>query len=193
MNFDSYAAFRNGFLTLLTGDSATDGALDFGQTELLIQAGEDRVYNGDAMNQGLRAWTMLATDALPVVAGVAALPDGFIEMSAGELDGKPLEVVPNAYRGNGIRLAGDGIHVDGTSLSLTYYKRPAALSAGLHATFRRYPMLFLYGALVEGAEFLSLPKKDGLERKFADLLRTANRQERVAMFNGGPVRIRNRR
>lgn len=192
MNFASYADFRNGFLTLLTGDSATDGALDFGQTELLIQAGEDRVYNGDALNGGLRARTMLSTEALPIVSGVAALPAGFIEMASGEVDGNALEVVPNAYKGAGIRMAGDGLHVDGASLSLTYYKRPAALSAGLHSTFQRYPMLFLYGALVEGADFLSLPAKDRWEKKFIDLLRAANRQERVAAFNGGSARIRSR-
>lgn len=194
MQFATYADFRNAFLTLLTGDSATDGALDYGQAELLIQSGEDRVINGDGMNLGLRAGAMVAQDELDVSGGFAILPDDFLEALYFEVGDKRLEVTAPIFVDQGIEIIGQELRVtDLDQLTLYYYARPEALSANLHATFRQYPMLYLYSCLLEGAEFLGLDNRAAAwNKKYVDLLHSAKREERLRISNAGAMRIRAR-
>lgn len=206
MQFATYSDFRNAFLTLLTGDSPTTASLDYGQTELMISMGEDRVYRGDAMERGLRASTMVTTVSLPVTANAITLPADFIEAALVYQDrSKPIEVVghfqmfedarSSGYAtvctqiGNTLQLSPD---ITG-NVTLVYYARPAALKDGPNSTFNKYPALFMYACLCEGAAFLGLLQSMPVwEQKFKSDLASARRQEQIDAFSGSRLRVRQR-
>jgi len=83
----------------------------------------------------------------------------------------------------------------GTALG-SYYAKPAALASVTWAnatTFARYPQLFLYAALYEGAVFLGMVDKMSMwEAKYRQLAEGANHNELLRVYGGGKLRVRAR-
>jgi hypothetical protein len=212
MQFADYNAFRVAVQKLIEGDD-TNGTFSVNTLDLIIGLGEERVYHGDAKTPGLRASTMLADLSAAVSSNAASLPANLLELKEVRFSGKPsLDVIP-LDRLRAMEAAGDGAGADtryvaqdgdtlrfwptaaGTALG-RYYAKPAALESVTWAdatTFARYPQLFLYAALYEGAVFLGMTDKMPLwELKYRDLAEGANHSERMRVYGGGPLKVRTR-
>ena len=190
MNFASYTDFRNAFMTLLTGDSVTSSALDFGQCELLVGMGEERVYLGDAMAPGMRAAAMTKTVTVTVTGGVGPLPADFLEAQSAYFDPRypldykaPMQLASDNWQGGRAAVftqEGSNLRVapsqDG-ALTLRYYARLPSITTGPNALLNAYPLLFLYACLAEGGAFLGLPNTAAWEDRFKQLASAARRVE----------------
>ena len=211
MNFPNYNAFRVAVQNLFEGDDQASNTFNVNTLDLLIGLGEHRVYHGDGMTAGLRASTMIAPLSQAVTSNVADLPPDLLELKEVYFSGDcPLEVIPldrlRSYEvigggGDAYYCAQDGDTLrfypaaTGTALG-SYYALPESLESVTWAnatTFARYPALFLYAALYEGAVFLGMANKMGMwEAKYRQLAEGANHAEAMRVYGGGPLRIRAR-
>ena len=209
MQFANYNAFRVAVQNLFEGDDDASNTFNVNTLDMLIALGETRVYRGDRITPGLRASTMVQPLSLTVTANAAPLPADLLELKQVYFDGQaPLDVVPldrlryaNKYAGGGNarQCAQDGDSLlfypeaSGTVLG-SYYARPADIETATWAdatTFARYPELFLYSALYEGAIFLGMVNKQPLwETKYRQLADGANHDERMRVYSGGPMKVR---
>jgi len=212
MQFPDYNAFRVAVQHLFEGDDTASNTFSVNTLDVLIGLGEERVYHGDAATAGLRASTMVKPLSAAVTSNAATLPADLLALKevyfAGE---KPLDIVPldrlraleaDSPSGGIVRVCaqdGDTLRfwpaASGTVLG-SYYAKPASLETVTWAnatTFARYPQLFLYAALFEGAVFLGMTNKMGMwEAKYRQLAEGANHSERMRVYAGGPLKVRTR-
>jgi hypothetical protein len=213
MQFSNYNAFRVAVQNLFEGDDDAGNTFNVNTLDLIIGLGEVRVYRGDSATPGLRASTMVKPLALAVTDNAVALPADLLELKEAFFSGQPpldvigldrlraLEAGDDRTGANTRYCAQDGDTLrfwpaaDGT-LAGSYYARPAALETAVWAnatTFARYPELFLYSALYEGAIFLGMQDKVmAWEVKYRQLADGANRDERMRAYAGGLLKMRTR-
>lgn len=208
MRFATYQAFRTSVQWLIEGDELTN-TFSINVLDLMIGLGEQRVY------RDLRATTMQTPLSLAVTSNAATLPADLLELNEVYFSGKsPLQIVTldrlRALEAN-TAVSGGTTAVcaqDGDTLRFwppaadtdtalgSYYAKPEALKTVTWAnatTFARYPQLFLYAALFEGAVFLGMVDKMGMwEAKYRQLADGANHSERMRVYAGGPLRVRAR-
>jgi len=211
MQFANYNAFRVAVQHLFESDDTAGNTFSVNTLDLIIGLGEERVYHGDAQTPGLRASTMQLPLSESVASNAADLPSDLLELKEARFSGeRPLEVVPldklrtleaDASMSNGVirYCAQDGETLrfwpiaSGTVLG-TYYAKPESLETVTWAdatTFARYPQLFLYAALYEGAVFLGMNDKVAIwETKYRALADGANHSERMRVYGGGRLRTR---
>lgn len=207
MAFTNYNDFRVAVQTLIEGDDTAGSTFSVNTLDTLIAVAEARVIDGDNLTSGLRASSMIVPLSEAVTANAAALPDDLVQLHEVRLAGKPpMDVVP-LDRVNRLRNEGFGngnpqyAAQDGDTLTFwpeasgtvigSYYARPAALEDGLHATFLRYPQVYLYASLYEAALFLGMDSKMQIwEARWRSLMDGANHSERLRVYGGGRLRIR---
>jgi hypothetical protein len=204
MNFANYPDFRNKVQSLLDGDDISDSDLSVPILDLIIGAGEVRVY------REIRSTTQDVLFSVAAVNNVATLPADFLEMKGNPYLGDhkrvatyaPWEVVQNSLQ-TGCNTTKDPINFSyegdtmifypaqsGTILG-RYYKRFPDISTGLNALFTRHPDLFIYAALAESAPFLGeLTRLPIWESKYTQLIQAANEQERRRMTRGSKLQTR---
>lgn len=211
MQFDSYTEFRSRVQILLeeTNEPNDDNLLAL---DTMIALGEGIVhFGGTFAADGRRLGPLRASTMESALAGVVAdnaftLPDDCMELSIIWLDdGQPLDMVPERDLRDRLRWIGGGAPrraaqagesvifsptaEDGAVVSGRYYAKPADLKDGLHATFQRYPQLYLYAALSCGAPFYGQDSRVPVWQAFySQLLDQANQQERVRVSSGGRLR-----
>ena len=204
MNFASYSDFREKVRTLIEGDEIGE---TFSTTtlDLIIGLAEQRIY------RDLRASTMYTTATLTTVASNAlALPTSLLALDRVFIGGDQVEVTDlwrveelingGASASNPTYCAQKGDSLiffpevaDSTSIVLSYYARPADVSAGINTTVTRYPEVFLYASVAESAPFLGEDNRVGLwEQKYANALAQATKDERWRTYDGSPIRVRTR-
>lgn len=212
MQFANYNAFRVGVQVMLENDDTTGNTFSVNTLDMIIGLGEARVYNGDSGTAGLRASTMLADLSATVTGNAADLPADLLELKEVRFaGGSPLEIIQlDKLRTLEADAVGYGVTryaaQDGDTLRFwpeasgtvigRYYKRPEGLETVTWAnatTFARYPELFLYSALYEGAIFLGMASMvPAWEAKYRNLADGANHSERMRVYGGSPLRMRAR-
>lgn len=204
MQFASYADFREKVRILIEGDEIGE---TFSTTtlDLIIGLAEQRIY------RDLRASTMYTTATLTTVTNNALpLPTSLLALDRVSIGGDQVEVTdlwrveqlinsgasasdPTYCTQKGDSLIFFPAVANSTSIVLSYYARPADLSAGINTTVTRYPEVFLYGSVAESAPFLGEDGRVGLwEQKYANALAQARTDERWRSYSGSPLRVRNR-
>jgi hypothetical protein len=213
MAWATYNDFRVAVQLMIDGDEVSS-VIQPATIDTMIGLGEGLVYLGADNLPPLRAssmlvdWADVPSNGNVVADNAVALPSGCLELDAAWFDPtKPLEIVSETeirpwLNGGGTTrlcaLAGDSLIFaapasDGDELLGRYYARPAALKDGLHATFNRYPELFLYAALVASAPFLGFSAKIPVWQGFySRLLAQANHTERMRAYAGGRLRVKAR-
>lgn len=210
MQFANYSDFRTAVLKMIDGDDVNSQAINQDTLDLLIGLGESRVYYGDG-EAGLRAADMEATLALTVTANVATLPADCLALSRVQFTGeKPLDYLPEDDLLRRLDAGGGGASRFYTQQGRTlvfypvatgtvggrYYKRPADLNThvgALHATFNRYPELFLFGALAESAPFLGEDERLPMWKSlFGTWMRRAKLAERFGVADGARLTVKAR-
>lgn len=207
MQFNNYPEFRTAVLRMIDGDDVGTATFSIETLDLLIALGEAAVYSGsyDArgkLHEGLRASSMQSPLTGNTASNSVALPTDCLALEIVWFDPtKPLEMVTeNELRdksrwnnGGDVRQAaqsGDTLIFgpaasDGQAIGGRYYQRPADIKTGLHATFNRYPEVYLFGALAESAPFLGEDRRLPMWKAlFLEKLTTANKIERTRALEG---------
>ena len=207
MNFASYSDFRNALHVMLDGDDISQSDLSVSVLDLIIGAGETRIY------RELRSSTQDVPLSVTTTGNLAPLPTDFLELrGAPYLANKvvatyaPWEAVTNQIQlqqttyvaSNPIRYTFQGDNLlffpsqpDGTTVTGQYYKRFPDLSSGLNALFTRHPDVFLYAALAESGPFLGeMDRLPIWEQKYTGLVAAANEQERRRITRGSKLSTR---
>lgn len=209
MAFTNYNDFRVGVQTLIEGDDTAGSTFSVNTLDMFISLGEARVHDGDNATPGLRASTMVDLLSQTVAANAAPLPEDLLELRDPEFSGEPpLDIVsldqlkrhiandfnPSSAAARFAAQDGDSLRFWPTATGTLiggYYARPASLEDGLHATFLRYPQVYLYAALYEAALFLGMDSKMQIwEARWRSLMDGANHSERMRVYGGGRLRVR---
>jgi len=203
--FSSYVDFRNKVHVLLDGDDISTSDLSTSVLDLVIGAGEVRIY------RDLRSSVQDTALSLTVTGGGAALPSDYLELRGapyvanhGVASYEPWEAITDLTQRK-VRSApypirysfqGDAIIFypsmpDGTVVTGQYYKRFPDISTALNALFTRHPDLFLYAALSSSAPFLGeLTRLPIWEQTYTALVESANEQERRRVTRGSKLATR---
>lgn len=207
MNFATYAAFRVAVQQLIDGDDVSQSDLSTATLDLMIGAGEQRLY------RELRSSTQDTALSVTTTGNLATLPSDFLELrGAPYIANKvvatyaPWEAVQNAIQlqstaitvSNPVRYTFQSdkllffpAQADGTSVTGQYYKRFADLSTALNALFTRHPDVFLYAALSESAPYVGETSRLTIwEGKYKELIQAANEQERRRVTRGSKLQAR---
>ncbi len=204
MQFSDYAAFREAVQTLLDGDDVSQSDLSVATLDLIIGAGEIRVY------RDLRSSVQDTALSIAVTNNVAPLPADFLELKgAPYVPGfvvaisAPWETVQNniqvhvSVRQHAVYYSFEGDSaifypaLDGVTISGRYYKRFSDIRTGLNALFNRHPDVFLYASLAESAPFLGeMARLPIWEQKYQQLAISANEQERRRITRGSKLQTR---
>ena len=205
MQFASYAAFREAVQTLLDGDDVSQSDLSVATLDIIIGAGEIRLY------RELRSSTQDTALSLTVASNAVTLPSDFIELKGPPLVSgflaatyAPWEALQNQSQIVGTTaqsptfytFEGDTIIfyptlIDGTIVQGRYYKRFNDISTGTNALFDRHPDVFLYAALAESAPFLGeMTRLPIWEQKYQGLVQAANESERRRQTRGSKLQTR---
>ena len=200
MIFSSYADFRNKVQSLLDGDDISESDLSVSILDLIIGAGEVRIY------RDIRSSTQDTALSITAANNSAPLPADYLELKGAPLTPKfrvstyqPWETVQN-YINTGCTLSGQVTYYtfEGDTMIFyppqtgiitgRYYKRFADISTGLNAFFTRHPDLFIYAALAESAPFLGeLTRLPIWKATYAELAQAANEQERRRVTRGSKL------
>lgn len=201
MQFANYPEFRIAVLKMIDGDEVgTSFSLE--TLDLLIALGETRVYLGDQSVQGLRTRDMDAALSLTVTANAAPLPTDCLELKRVQFSGeKPVDYISQDEILRRIDCGGGGAsryysqqgnalifypEASGTVGGRYYQRLPDIKTGGLHATFNRYPEVFLYAALAESAPFLGEDARLPLWKTiWGSSMNSANATERNLAERGG--------
>jgi hypothetical protein len=205
VQFANYVDFRNKVQVLLDGDDISTSDLSTDVLDLVIGAGEVRIY------RDLRSSVQDTALSLTVIGGAATVPADFLELrgapyvfGCGVASYVPWEALTDltqraARSGTGpIRYSFQGDSMifypavpDGTVVTGQYYKRFADISTGLNALFNRHPDLFIYAALSSSAPFLGeLTRLPIWEQTYTGLVESANEQERRRVTRGSKLSTR---
>lgn len=207
MIFASYPAFRTQTQQLIDGDDVSQSDLSVPVLDLIISAGERRIY------RDVRSTTQDTAMALTTTSNLAALPADFIEMKGAPFVANkavatyaPWEAVQNEIQlqtasvisSAPVRytLQGDSIlffpaQADGTAVTGRYFKKFADISTGLNIFFTRHSDLFMYAALAESAPFLGeMTRLPIWESKYSELAKSVNEEERRRQTRGSKMSTR---
>jgi hypothetical protein len=207
--YATYNDFRGAVLLMLDGDEVPSNHSPH-TVDQMISLGESLVHDGEQTGiRGLpvgplRASSMEAVLSLTAADNAVALPADCMGLRIAWFDSRrPLEVVPedrllaNSYGGGipyqmaqaGDTLIFNGPAADGDVLHGRYYQRPTALKDGLHATFNRYPDLYLYAALYSASPFLGFDRRIPVwQSYYQSLLHQANNAERWRVHGGSSLK-----
>lgn len=201
MQFSNYSDFRAAVLKMIDGDDVST-SFSIETLDLLISLGESRVYTGVPGHSGLRASSMQAALTGVTASNAVALPTDCLALEIVWFDPqKPLDATSESelrdksrwnhggaarqYAQSGDTLIFGPDVADGAAIGGRYYKRPTDIANGLHATFNRYPEVFLFGALAESAPFIGEDSRIPMwEAMFVRWLDGANHTERNRAYNG---------
>lgn len=202
MIFASYAAFRSQTLQMIDGDDVSQSDLSVQVLDLIIAAGERRIY------RDVRSTTQDTLLSLTTTSNLAPYPSDFIEMrGAPYVTGfsvttyVPWEEIQNLIQtgcnttSHALRYSNQGdslifypVQTDGTAVTGQYYKKFADISTALNAFFNRHPDLFLYASLAESAPFLGeLTRLPIWEGKYQELAKSVNEEERRRQTRGSKL------
>lgn len=208
MQFANYAAFRTAVQTLLDGDDISQSDLSVATLDLIIGAGEQRLY------RDLRSSTQDAAFSAMTAGNAVTLPADFLEFHGAPYVGTFVvaKYVPWEQLTNMIQLKtgfyGNNNHpvyysfqsdqafffplqADGVAVTGQYYKRFPDISTSLNALFTRHPDVFIYAALSESAPFLGeMTRLPVWDQKYTTLVQAANEQERRRYSRGGKLATR---
>jgi len=204
VQFANYAAFRQAVQTLIDGDDISQSDLSVNTLDLIIGAGEIRVY------RDIRSSVQDTALSLTVTGNSATLPADFLELKgspyiAGFRAGiyTPWEHIQNniqqgasaAARSYQYGFQGDTMifypALDGSTVSGRYYKRFNDISTGTNALFDRHADVFLYASLAESAPFLGeISRLQVWDQKYQTLVQSANEQERRRSTRGSKMATR---
>lgn len=203
MAYTDYNAFRSSVVLMIDGDEIPS-TLSPATIDLMVTLGEALVYYGDESGlPPLRASSMQADLSETAADNAVAIPDDCLELAIVWIDpDKPLQCVPEEDLRRGQRSgqvrkyaqAGDSIIFspaveDGTEVAGRYFAKPAPIKDGLHATFNRYPELYLYAALYASAPFLGFDKRIPVwQNYYRSLLKQAQTTERNRAYSGSRLR-----
>jgi hypothetical protein len=211
MAYANYNEFRGAVLLMVDGDEV-QSVIQPQTIDLMISLGEALVHYGTEVGpEGLplgplRASSMESALAETVTDNAASIPPDCLELSITWLDdGTPLDVVSETdlrkrlpYIGGGttrkLAQAGDTVIFspaasDGSILGGRYYAKPPALKDELHATFHRYPEIYMYAALYSSAPFLGFDRRIAVwQSYYTRLLAQANSQERQRVYSASRLR-----
>lgn len=207
MQFSNYPDFRTAVLKMIDGDDVST-TFSIETLDLLIAMGEATVYSGaydqrGQIHAGLRASSMQAALTGSTASNAVPLPADCLALEIVWFDpDKPLEVVSEgeirqkarwnhggdarqcAQAGDSLIFAPDV--ADAQAIGGRYFKRPVDLkTGGLHATFNRYPEVYLLAAVAESAPFLGEDRRLPLWKTlFLEKLDAANKIERNRVYEG---------
>lgn len=207
MNFTSYADFRNKFLEMVDGDDVSQSDISGNVLDLIIGAGEQRLY------RDLRSSTQEAALTITCTNNQAPLPADFLELKGSPYIGNgfatanfvPAQQIQDAIQLNTNTLTSgpyfysfqsDSMffyppQATGVVIKGTYYKRFPDISTALNALFTRHPDVFLYASLAECGSFLGeITRLPIWEKKYTDLVGEANEQERRRVTRGSKLQTR---
>ena len=207
MNFATYAAFRTASQQLIDGDDVSQSDLSVPILDLIIGAGEQRLY------RELRSSTQDTAFSLTTTGNLVTLPSDFLELrGAPYIANKvvatyaPWEAVQNQIQLQGSSVTSSNpvrytfqsdkllffpAQADGTSVTGQYYKRFADISGALNVLFTRHPDVFLYAALSESAPYVGETSRLTIwEGKYKELIAAANEQERRRVTRGSKLQAR---
>ena len=197
MQYANYSAFRLNVQRMIDGDDTASSTIDVASLDNFIALGESRIL-GD-----FRSSLMLKALNIIPVSGEAELPTDILELHTVRIGDKPAEIItydrlmdiqrvgcPFPFAAQlGNKLV---VHEDSGMVTGAYYAEPTPLKSSLHATFQRYPELYLYAALLEGSVQLGLPQFETFRLRYAEVLANAKTRERNMVYDGSPLRIRAR-
>jgi hypothetical protein len=220
MPYTTYNQFRTAVQLMLDGDEVAS-VIQPQTIDTLIELGEGMIYTGAAPSPSYRdglpplrassmevEWADVAANGNVVADNAVAIPTDCLELVIAYFDeDKPLEVLSEselrpyllsggltryvAQAGESLIFAGPA--TDGDELLGRYYARPGPIKEGLHATFLRYPDLYLYAALASAAPFLGQSRKLPVwQGVYASLLTQALRTEQMRTYGGSRLRMRAR-
>lgn len=206
MQFASYADFRAKVQQLFDGDDISQSDISVGVLDLIIGAGEARIY------RDVRSSTLDAPFSLTTTGNAATLPSDFIELRQGpfvagyvQATYVPTEVFQNISAlyprstTHPVRytLFDDTLQFypalgDGSVVTGRYYRQfPDLVVGGLNAFFDRWEDLFVYAALAESAPFLGeLQRLPIWEAKYKDIANSVNETERRRATRGSKLQMR---
>jgi hypothetical protein len=190
---------------MLDGDDISTSDLSVDTLDLIIGAGEQRIY------RDLRSSTQDTALSGSVTSNVFTLPSDFLELRGAPYVGTfvvaiyaPWEAVQNQiqigaetanhpvyYTFQGDTMIFYPTQATGTAINGRYYKRFPDISTALNALFTRHPDVFLYAALAESGPFLGETTRTPIwESKYTSLVWAANEQERRRVTRGGKLTTR---
>jgi hypothetical protein len=155
----------------------------------------------------MRASTMIAPLSLTTTDNTATLPADLLELHAMYDDPDvPIEVISaDRLQSIGPETGGRALYACQTGDVLTfwpsapttvtgsYYQRPADIKTGLNSTFTRYPDVFLFAALVESGSLTGETNRiQEWDAKYRSAVGNANRLERERAYGGSRLRMRAR-
>lgn len=204
MQFANYPDFRTKVQMLFDGDDISQSDLSTVVLDLIIAAGEMRLY------RELRASVQDVAFSVTIASNAAVLPADFIEMKgavyvmgAGKVVATyaPWEALTNQLQIGTLQTTapvrynfeGDSMifyptQPDGTVVTGRYYKRFPDIATGLNALFTRHADVFMYAALAESAPFLGeLQRLPIWQAKYAELIESANESERRRVTRGSKL------
>lgn len=207
MQFANYADFRNKFQMMFDGDDISQSDISGNVLDLIIGAGEQRIY------RELRSSTQETALSLTVTNNAAPLPADFLELKGSPLIGNgfatanfiPAQQWQDAIQLNQNTMTSGPYYysyksdsmvffpTQGTGVVIvgTYYKRFPDISTGLNALFTRHPDVFLYASLAECAPFLGeLTRLPIWKEMAADRIAGAAEQERRRITRGSKLQTR---
>lgn len=207
MNFTNYADFRAKFQTMFDGDDISQSDISGNVLDLIIGAGEVRIY------REVRSSTQETALSVTCTNNLAPLPADFLELKGSLYLGNgtatanfvPSQQLQDAIQLNqnvnssaplGYSFQSDSFffypsQANGVIVKGTYYKRFADISTGLNTFFTRHPDLFLYASLAESAPFLGeMSRLPIWEQKYVGIAEAANEQERRRITRGSKLQTR---
>jgi hypothetical protein len=205
--FSSYSDFRNKFQQMFDGDDISQSDISGNVLDLIIGAGEQRIY------RELRSSTQETALSITTTGNLAPLPADFLELKGSPYIGNgfatanfiPAQQAQDAIQLNTSTMASGPYYYsfqsdsmffyppqgDGVVITGTYYKRFPDISTGLNAFFTRHPDVFLYAGLAECAPFLGeMTRLPIWEKKYTDLVEGAAEQERRRITRGSKLQTR---
>lgn len=202
MNFTSYADFRSRLQRVMDGDDSSS-SLSVALVNDIIGLAENRIYR-EVRNY----LTEDSFSAVSISAGVCSLPTDLVAVKFAYVNANvPVEFIPEEQiepRNRGASVensdtiygsqAGNTLKFwpDSTSgvLSGRYYRRFTDLSTTFpNAFFTKYPDLFFFAALAEGASVLADPRAAAWEAKYQNIRAKVN-AERHAAYEGSRLEVR---